>query len=54
MYHTELVHGSYPQAEGSGSHAAVRDNVGNEQRVVVKTFERIENGIRHASHVVEF
>ena len=54
MYQTELVHGSYPQAQGPGSHTAVLNNVCTEQRVVVKTFQRIENGIRHASHVVEF
>lgn len=51
---TELVHGSYPQTERPSSHAAVLDNVCTEQRVVVKTSERIENSIRHANHVVKF
>ena len=54
MYQAELVHGAYPQTKRPSSHATVFDNVSTEQRVVVKTSERIENTIRHASHVVKF
>jgi len=54
VYQTELVHGPYPQAKRPSSHAAIFDNVSTEQRVVVKTSERIENTIRHAGHVVKF
>lgn len=54
MYQTELIHGSNPQAERPGSHAAILDNVWTERWVVIKSFERIENSIRHAGHVVKF